>query len=121
MTPAAKGAAAAAGKVKEEEKPQYAGDRVMRNMSALNKIRVFVACTSGALAGVLGLTGAAGFAFFAAMSLLTTVYMHAVVLGLNAGEFFMPDQKLYGIGSLLSAIVTYIVVWTVAYDVAHVF
>eukprot|EP01061_Rhynchopus_euleeides_P010425 TRINITY_DN19879_c0_g1_i1.p1 TRINITY_DN19879_c0_g1~~TRINITY_DN19879_c0_g1_i1.p1 ORF type:complete len:128 (+),score=54.08 TRINITY_DN19879_c0_g1_i1:90-473(+) len=107
---------------RKQEEPQFSREKVMRNTSNMNKIQVFVACTTGALAGTLGLTGLAGFLLYFLMSLITTVYMHVVVMGVSkAKEYLMPEQSLYSVGSLASATVTFIVVWTVAYDVAHVF
>ena len=106
----------------KHEEPQYRRDKVMKNTNNINKIRVFSACTAGALAGVLGLTGMPGFLLFLVLSIITTIYLHVVVMGTSkTSTYLMPEQGLYSIGSIFSAIVTYIVVWTVSYDVVHVF
>eukprot|EP01063_Lacrimia_lanifica_P036989 TRINITY_DN7481_c0_g1_i1.p4 TRINITY_DN7481_c0_g1~~TRINITY_DN7481_c0_g1_i1.p4 ORF type:complete len:130 (+),score=26.41 TRINITY_DN7481_c0_g1_i1:1959-2348(+) len=109
---------ATASKSKEHE---LLPEKVVKNAQMINKVRVFVAMTAGMVAGVLGLTGFIGFVAFFVMSLVTTIYMHFVIMNGNAMRYVTEDQPLYSFGALIGNMTTYIVVWTLVYDFIHVF
>ncbi|KAJ9464861.1 Rab5-interacting family protein [Diplonema papillatum] len=99
----------------------YMPDKVAKNQQAVEKIRVVIACSTGALSGVVGLTGLNGFLAFFLANLLGSLYLKYVILGGSTEKYFVPDYALLSIGSLFSGLITYVVLWTIAFDAVHVF
>lgn len=95
-------------------------DRAMKhNNSIVEYCRTSLAVIAGATAGILGLTGLYGFAFY----VLYWVIMSFLLVG-KAGTrwncYFQSRRTLWTDG-LLGGLFTYVLVWTFLYGMVHVF
>ena len=74
---------------------------------------------AGLVAGILGLTGIWGaLCYFAANGLISAVLYQT--LGTRRQKFF-PSKKSYFLDGLTAQIATFILFWTLAYDIVHIF
>ena len=81
--------------------------------------RTFGAIVAGLVAGILGLTGIWGaLCYFAANGLISAVLYQT--LGTRRQKFF-PSKKSYFLDGLTAQIATFILFWTLAYDIVHIF
>mmetsp|Transcript_114393 Transcript_114393/g.171065 ORF Transcript_114393/g.171065 Transcript_114393/m.171065 type:complete len:110 (-) Transcript_114393:158-487(-) len=97
---------------------QWAPDRVQINNASIDYCRNFLSIVYGIAAGVLGLTGLWGFALHIVCSILISAGLY-----LKAGmdpSYFMSVTGLF-VSGLTGGMGTYILVWTMAYDVVHVY
>lgn len=74
---------------------------------------------SGCAAGVLGLTGLYGFAFYFVFSLLLSLLI-VVYLGKNIDSYFLCKKSIFT-NTLWSGIQTYLLFWTFMYGMVHVY
>ena len=81
--------------------------------------RTFGAIVAGLVAGILGLTGFWGaLCYFAANGFISAVLYQT--LGTRRQKFF-PSKKSYFLDGLTAQIATFILFWTLAYDIVHIF
>eukprot|EP01065_Artemidia_motanka_P007098 TRINITY_DN13495_c0_g1_i1.p1 TRINITY_DN13495_c0_g1~~TRINITY_DN13495_c0_g1_i1.p1 ORF type:complete len:137 (+),score=43.01 TRINITY_DN13495_c0_g1_i1:60-470(+) len=104
-----------------DENTLFLQDKVAANGQALYKIRVFVAITAGLLVGVCGLSGLPGFLAYFTLAYASAAYLHFVVLQQKKNEYLLPSQSVFSVGGILGGLVTFIIMWTLAYDTAYVF
>eukprot|EP00756_Hemistasia_phaeocysticola_P001710 Hpha_TRINITY_DN11191_c0_g1::TRINITY_DN11191_c0_g1_i1::g.28262::m.28262 len=104
-----------------DENTLFAQDKVQANTNALYKVRVFVASTAGLLVGVCGISGLLGFVAYAVLAYAASVYIHFVIMRQSPSEYMLPSQSLWAPGGVLGGVVTFIIMWTLAYDSAYVF
>lgn len=97
----------------------YAGDRIAFNQRILNYCRTFVAIISGAAAGILGLTGVVGFLTFFLTTFLLSVGLFLKVAG-DAKPFFRKPNDIWTEG-INQAMLSYILFWTLFYDIVHLY
>ena len=81
--------------------------------------RVFVAILSGCVAGVLGLTGLSGFVAFFATALLLSAGLY-VKVGCQPKPFFKTPSDIWFDG-VMQAMLSYILFWTLFYDIVHIY
>eukprot|EP00850_Spirogloea_muscicola_P015410 SM000117S25530 [mRNA] locus=s117:432074:433584:+ [translate_table: standard] len=98
---------------------EHVQENVQNNVRILYYSRTFLSIFGGVAAGILGLTGLAGFFFYILVMLLSSV---AVLLKarLDVGAYFPSWQQLVldGIGQ---GMMSYVLFWTLAYDIVHIF
>ena len=102
------------------KQPVAFNEMAIRNNGAiLEHIRTSVSALSGGSAGVLGLTGLYGFAFYFIVS-----FVISVMLLLKAGsqwqKYFRSRTVLFTNG-LMGGLFTYILFWTFLYGMVHVY
>lgn len=114
---------------------KYALDKVAYNHDVLGRARTFASLLAGAVAGVLGLTGVAGFAFFILCNVATSAAVahlccNKALLSASAlaaggditGQFFMGRRaELFSFSALTSGVLTFVLVWMIVYDGIYVF
>lgn len=95
-------------------------EMAIRNNSAiLEYCRTSVSALSGGTAGVFGLTGLYGFAFYFIIS-----FMISVMLLLKAGSQWQKYFRARGVlftNGLMGGLFTYILFWTFLYGMVHVY
>ena len=89
------------------------------NSSLLEYGRTSIAVISGLTAGILGLTGLYGFAFYFIYSLAMSVIL-AVKVGSNWNIYF-PNRYAVWIDGVFGGLFTYVLLWTFVYGMVHVF
>ena len=97
----------------------YAMERIGYNARILNYCRVFVAIIAGCAAGIMGITGLSGFAVFLISTLLLSVGLYLKV-GCEPKPFFKKPEDLWFEG-ITSASMSYILFWTLFYDIVHIY
>ncbi|KAI0221955.1 ER membrane protein complex subunit 6 [Lamellibrachia satsuma] len=92
----------------------------MRNNAAiLDYCRTSMSALSGSTAGILGLTGLYGFAFY-----FITAFILSVMLVLKAGHDwhkFVRSRNMFFTAGLFGGLFTYILFWTFLYGMVHVY
>ena len=92
-----------------------------RNAHAAAFVRTLLAVVIGAACGVLGVTGALGFAAYIAQHLLVGAVLLQVARWRPA-EYF-PSATLTGFvaGSLGDNVIAFLLFWTIAYALVHIY
>ena len=104
------------GKLKEVV---YNERAIKRNAAIVDYCRTSGAVIGGATAGVLGLTGLYGFAFYFLSSLFLSVLL-AVKAGRNSSKYFQSGSSVWFSG-ILGGLFTYVLLWTFLYGMVHVY
>lgn len=94
-----------------------------RNLQAAAFVRTLVAVVVGAACGILGLTGAAGFAAYAVQhAVVAAVLLRAVAW--RPAEYFHGQSPSVAGGVLAGAgdnVLSFLLLWTLAYALVHVY
>ncbi|ESP00083.1 hypothetical protein LOTGIDRAFT_231007 [Lottia gigantea] len=106
-------------KSRKSDNVAYSEMALRQNASILEYCRTSMACLGGASAGILGLTGLYGFAFYFITSILFSV-MVLIKAGSRWNNFFVSRKILFTNG-LLGALFTYVLSWTFLYGMVHVY
>nr|CAB3242426.1 ER membrane protein complex subunit 6-like [Phallusia mammillata] len=113
---------------KEMERPliqnvQYVNPiSVRQNIATAEYCRTSVSALSGVTAGILGLTGLYGFAFYliCALSLFLGLVLKAGGRKSSSKQYFMARRQLL-LNGQMGALFTYILFWTFLYGMVHVY
>eukprot|EP00727_Mastigamoeba_balamuthi_P007244 m51a1_g314 hypothetical protein (106) ;mRNA; f:416723-417418 len=94
-------------------------DNVAYNNNQLYSAKMASAIVAGCAAGILGLTSLGGFAFFAAVSLLTSA---ALVARAGSGwrPYFSSRGPLVSAG-LFQALLSFILFWALFFNIVHIY
>mmetsp|Transcript_4060 Transcript_4060/g.10233 ORF Transcript_4060/g.10233 Transcript_4060/m.10233 type:complete len:110 (+) Transcript_4060:99-428(+) len=92
---------------------------VRRNGAAINHIRSFGSVLSGALAGIIGLTGVNGFALYIVFSAILSVLLRGHC-GTDVSLYFASPWSVYTDG-ILGGLFTYLLFWTLVYGMVHIY
>lgn len=99
---------------------QILNDGAIRyNHYLLDYCQTSVSALSGCTAGLLGLTGLNGFAFYFVCSICVSTAIF-ISLGNRFEKFFLEKQQIFT-GPLWSGIQTYMLFWTFMYGMVHVY
>jgi len=102
--------------------PVLLADRQMANANTLAKTRTACSLIAGVGAGVLGLTGMVGFAFYIAQAVLASMLVLSISCGNTPAPYFAKGRsELFSVSGLLSGLTTFVLVWTVVYDCLYIF
>ena len=111
--------------VKERPLPaiQYINPMMIRyNMGKAEYARTSISALSGVTAGILGLTGLYGFAFYlvCALCLFIGLVLKSGGSRSQSKQYFMSRRQLLFTGQF-GALFTYILFWTFLYGMVHVY
>ncbi|MCO5553867.1 hypothetical protein L7F22_007392 [Adiantum nelumboides] len=70
-----------------DEVPLYSAENIQHNMRSIYYSRTFLSIIGGVVAGILGLTGIAGFLFYFGIMMATSAAV-VVKAGFDVGKFF---------------------------------
>jgi ER membrane protein complex subunit 6 len=100
----------------------YVPERIGLNTAALGQVFTLSALASGVAAGIIGLTGVLGFAFFGACQATTMLMLATFFLKGKPENYFCNGKaELLRVGNLLQGLLTFILTWTIAYDSVYIF
>ncbi|KPJ05188.1 Transmembrane protein 93 [Papilio xuthus] len=106
----------------KDNKPEpiaYSDAALRNNAAVVEYCRTSMAALSGSTAGVLGLTGLYGFAFYVfAVVILWLMFM--IKAGSNWNKYYKSRQSLLTSG-FFGALFTYVLFWTFIYGMVHVY
>ncbi|KXS12720.1 transmembrane protein 93-like protein [Gonapodya prolifera JEL478] len=100
--------------------PAYHEPAVRHNAQVISQLRSSVAAVLGIAAGILNLTGFAGFAFY----LVASVLVGGLILALMAGgkaDVYFTDWSGPWIGDVGGNALSFVLFWTLAYSVVHIY
>jgi hypothetical protein len=103
-----------------ERKNLINGDLLGANMRQLELLNIVMYLTGGIIAGILGLTGTNGLILFVAMSIVVQV---AVLLrmGFKTDKFLVVSFLNMSFSAASSQCLTYILFWTLAFALVHIY
>ncbi|XP_045202971.2 ER membrane protein complex subunit 6-like [Mercenaria mercenaria] len=122
VTSLAKMATTIAVKTKQKTKREptaYNELAVRTNNGILDYCRTSMSSLSGAAAGVLGLTGLYGFAFYFIMAFALSFFL-MMKAGTSWNKYFISRRDLVTKG-LFGGLFTYVLCWTFLYGMVHVY
>jgi hypothetical protein len=97
----------------------FAMERIGFNARILNFCRVFVAIIAGMAAGIMGITGIPGFLAFFLSTFLLSVGLYLKV-SMEPKPFFKKPEDIWTEG-IMQALMSYILFWTLFYDIVHIY
>ena len=97
----------------------FSMERIGYNGRILNFCRVYVAIISGCAAGILGITGLAGFLVFFLSTFLLSVGLYLKV-SCEPKPFFKRPDDIWTDG-ITQALMSYVLFWTLFYDIVHIY
>ncbi|KAJ3355375.1 hypothetical protein GGF32_002053 [Allomyces javanicus] len=103
--------------------PQLFSDAaLMHNIQVLTFCRSAFAIVAGITAGILGLTGWAGFGFFVVATLVLSALMTVVKVGARQARYFKaPMQEIWVNGVTSGGVFTYILFWTMVNGMIRIY
>ncbi|KAG0599599.1 hypothetical protein M758_12G164600 [Ceratodon purpureus] len=102
-----------------DEVPAYSQENVQINMRIIYYSRTFLSIVGGVIAGVLGLTGISGFLCYFLIMMLASGGIAAKAKFDVHSYFDSWNRVLFdGIGQ---GMLSFILFWTFAYDIVHIF
>lgn len=94
---------------------------IRQNASMVDYCRTSTAAVAGATAGILGLTGLYGFAFFFVYSFILSILL-AFKAGSNWTNYFTSRRQIWFDGMIgIGGLFTYVLLWTFLYGMVHVY
>eukprot|EP00746_Dinoflagellata_sp_MGD_P145017 gnl/MRDRNA2_/MRDRNA2_77694_c0_seq1.p1 gnl/MRDRNA2_/MRDRNA2_77694_c0~~gnl/MRDRNA2_/MRDRNA2_77694_c0_seq1.p1 ORF type:complete len:132 (-),score=30.79 gnl/MRDRNA2_/MRDRNA2_77694_c0_seq1:191-586(-) len=103
----------------KDESELLLGSALGHNTKTLAQMRTFSAIVAGIVAGLLKFENLAGFAVLLFITFLHS-FMIAIKMGGNVTRHFQKPQDVF-VQQLGSGIMTFILFWTLAYDIVHIF
>ncbi|XP_059050574.1 ER membrane protein complex subunit 6 [Achroia grisella] len=97
----------------------YSEAALRNNAGVVEYCRTSMAALSGSTAGVLGLTGLYGFAFYV-FAVVSLWIMFLIKTGPNWDKYHVSRQSLLTNG-FFGALFTYVLFWTFIYGMVHVY
>ncbi|BBN19306.1 ER membrane protein complex subunit 6 [Marchantia polymorpha subsp. ruderalis] len=112
--------------VKEEKKsddimetPAYSAENVQHNMRIIYYSRTFLSIVGGVVAGVLGLSAISGFLCYFIIMLLVSGGI-AAKTKFDIFSYFDSWQRIT-VDGITAGFMSFVLFWTFAYDIVHIF
>ncbi|CAA0829421.1 Rab5-interacting family protein [Striga hermonthica] len=94
-------------------------ENMQNNTRIINYSRTFMSIIGGVVAGILGFTGLTGFIFYFIVMAITTVGL-AAKTGFAVHSYFDSWNRIVFDG-ILGGLLSFVLFWTFAYDIVHIF
>ncbi|KAL1548229.1 ER membrane protein complex subunit 6-like isoform X2 [Salvia divinorum] len=102
-----------------DEIPTFNVENMQNNTRIINYSRTFMSIIGGVIAGILGYTALTGFIFYFVIMAITTVGL-AAKTGFAVHSFFDSWNQIVFDG-ILGGLLSFVLFWTFAYDMVHIF
>ncbi|CAN6876777.1 hypothetical protein Bca4012_079025 [Brassica carinata] len=99
--------------------PTFSAENLQKNLKVIQNCRTFLSIIAGVLAGIIGFTGLTGFVFYFVVMLITSVGLMAKA-GFSADVYFDSWNRVLFDG-FLGGLMSFVLFWTFAYDLVHIF
>ncbi|KAI8011839.1 hypothetical protein LOK49_LG06G03433 [Camellia lanceoleosa] len=99
--------------------PTFNAENMQNNMKAVYYSRTFMSIMGGVIAGILGFTGLNGFIFYFLVMAITSVGLIAKA-GFSIHSYFDSWNQII-LDGFLVALMSFVLFWTFAYDIVHIF
>lgn len=90
------------------------------NMKTMMMVKAILTVAGGIVTGILGFTGLAGFAVYAVVQAIAVVVL-LLKAGGDLGKYWQASAFSLWTGSLLEQLVTFIMFWTLAFALVHIY
>jgi predicted acyltransferase len=99
---------------------KIAPEKLASNDNIVYQSKVFTSIVFGVVAGMFGLTGVNGFAFYVLSSILTSIMLLTTLPRFSSKSIFQSWTSIW-LGGFIQALMTFILFWTLAYDSVYIF
>ncbi|KAI3893557.1 hypothetical protein MKW92_049769 [Papaver armeniacum] len=103
----------------ELDVPTFSAENLQSNMKVIYYSRTFLSIVAGVKAGVLGFTSLTGFVFYFLIMAVTSVGL-AAKAKFNVHAYFDSWNRVT-LDGFLSGLMSFVLFWTFAYDIVHIF
>ncbi|KAI3962599.1 hypothetical protein MKW98_008466, partial [Papaver atlanticum] len=103
----------------ELDVPTFSAENLQSNMKVIYYSRTFLSIVAGVIAGVLGFTSLTGFVFYFLIMAVTSVGL-AAKAKFNVHAYFDSWNRVT-LDGFLSGLMSFVLFWTFAYDIVHIF
>ncbi|XP_059069867.1 uncharacterized protein LOC131038119 isoform X4 [Cryptomeria japonica] len=103
----------------ENELPAFSPENLQNNMRVIYYSRTFLSIMAGVVAGILGLTGWKGFIFYFMIMILTSLGV-VVKIKFDIHEYFDSWNRVI-LDGISGGLMSFVLFWTFAYDIVHIF
>lgn len=101
---------------------EFSYSSVKQNEYQMQMNRIFLAVLAGVVAGILRVEGVqAGLLMFMVWNLIGSAVMSVSIGVSSAASYFPNGIRDILLSQIFSGLLTYILVWTLVYDVVHIF
>lgn len=106
----------------ENRKINYSIPTLKRNEYQMQMNRILLAVIGGVVSGILRVEGILnGLGMFLVWNVIGSATIAASLMGSEATDFFPNGLRDVFLSQNFAGLMTYILVWTVVYDVVHIF
>ncbi|KAL8244452.1 hypothetical protein R6Q59_010710 [Mikania micrantha] len=106
-------------KSRDNEVPIFNAENLQSNMKVIYYSRTFMSIIGGVIAGILGFTGLMGFVIYLAVMAITSVCLTAKA-GFSIHSYFDSWTRVL-LDGFLGGLLSFVLFWTFAYDIVHIF
>ncbi|XP_071702611.1 uncharacterized protein [Rutidosis leptorrhynchoides] len=106
-------------KSSENEVPTFNAENLQSNMKVIYYSRTFMSIVGGVIAGILGFTGLMGFVFYLLVMAITSICLTAKT-GFSIHSYFDSWNGVL-LDGFLGGLLSFVLFWTFAYDIVHIF
>ncbi|KAL8105486.1 uncharacterized protein LOC141679021 [Apium graveolens] len=99
--------------------PTFNVENMQSNMKVIYYSRTFMSIIGGVIAGVLGFTSLMGFVFYFLVMAITSVGL-AAKAGFTVHSYFDSWNRII-LDGFLGGLMSFVLFWTFAYDMVHIF
>ncbi|GAB4842976.1 ER membrane complex subunit 6 [Ancistrocladus abbreviatus] len=113
------GASAKKSSEASNDMPIFNAENMQNNMKVIYYSRTFLSIVGGVVAGILGFTGFTGFVFYFLVMAISSVGLIAKAK-FSVHSYFDSWNRLIFDG-FLGGLMSFVLFWTFAYDIVHIF
>ncbi|KNA19864.1 hypothetical protein SOVF_057520 [Spinacia oleracea] len=99
--------------------PFINAENMQNNMKVINYSRTLMSIVGGIIAGILGFTGLTGFIFYFVVMAVTSVGL-AAKAKFSIHSYFEGWNRVL-LDGFLAGLMSFVLFWTFAYDIVHIF
>ncbi|XP_027068955.1 uncharacterized protein [Coffea arabica] len=99
--------------------PTFNAENMQNNAKVMYYSRTFMSIIGGVVAGILGLTGLMGFVFYFLIMGITSAGL-AAKAGFSIHSYFDSWNKIL-LDGFFGGLMSFVLFWTFAYDIVHIF
>ncbi|KAJ7980426.1 ER membrane protein complex subunit 6-like [Quillaja saponaria] len=97
----------------------FNAENMQSNMKIIYYSRTFLSIIGGVVAGIFGFTGLEGFIFYFLLMAITSLGLIAKA-GFSTHSYFDSWNRVV-LDGFLSGLMSFVLFWTFAYDIVHIF
>uniref|UniRef100_A0A7N0UCK2 ER membrane protein complex subunit 6 n=1 Tax=Kalanchoe fedtschenkoi TaxID=63787 RepID=A0A7N0UCK2_KALFE len=106
-------------KATDDDLPTFNLENLQSNMKTIYYSRTFLSIIGGVIAGIMGFTSLTGFIFYFLVMAITSLAL-IVKANFNVHSYFDGWNRVLFDG-FLSGLMSFVLFWTFAYDIVHIF